>query len=102
MSAPDPWEVHLGPLLRARDPAAARAALLGEGLPIELAEAVRALDPDGLRVLGLLVARLRYDRLLQRSQKQRAAFEADPAGWTDAFRDWHAATPAVPGDEEGP
>ena len=97
------WEATLGPLLRARDPAAARADLLADpDLPEELRHALSNLDPAGLRILGLLVARLRFNRLLQRSAEHRARYAADPEGWAREFQEWHEATPAEPEGEEGP
>jgi hypothetical protein len=80
-------------MLRAADPVAARDAL-----PQDLSDVDRA----GLRVAALLVARLRFDRLLQSQPTQRARYIADPEGWTARFRQWHADTPAHPDSEEGP
>lgn len=103
MKPPPTWEEALGPMVRAADPGAARARLLETGeLPPDVAEAVAALDPTGLRVLGLLVARLRFDRLMLRSPAQRARYAADPEGWSGAFRSWHAENPADPEREPGP
>ena len=97
------WESVLGPLLRAPDPAAARAALLDDpDLPPDVRAAVEACDPTGLRVLGLLVASLRFNRLLQRSPEQAQRYHADPETWARQFQAWHAENPADPETETGP
>jgi len=49
-----------------------------------------ALDPDGLRLTGLLVAKLRFERLLRGSSGVGRWFEADPRGFTQTFRRYHA------------
>ncbi len=99
MSSPRTWEEALGPLLRAADPAAARAALLlDSALPDGLRAELLAVDPAGLRVLALLAARLRFDRLMNTNPEARARYAADPGGWAAAFRAWHADTPVGEGD----
>jgi len=57
--------------------------------------AVRALHPgadaDGVRISALLVARLRFERLLRGSPDAEAWFDRDPADFARAFRRYHAA-----------
>jgi hypothetical protein len=76
----------------ARDPAAALArAARAPGLPRSLRAALAAVDEDGLRMAALLVARLRFERLLRGSAEAERWFEVDPAGFTAAFHDYHHA-----------
>jgi uncharacterized protein len=72
----------------------------------ELDEVVRGwlggLDEAGVRMAALLVARLRFERLLRGSPEADAWFERDAAGFTEAFRRYHAGTPPTaffPGHE---
>lgn len=89
--------------LRAPDPAAALAeeqARAGEGSP--LAEQLATIDREGLRIAALLVARLRFERLIQGSPAASRWFEADPAAFARALRRYHAEVPATahfPADE---
>ena len=61
----------------------------------EIAERLRAAaaDRDGLELSCLMVARLRFERLVQGSQRAAEWFERDPASFAQAFRRFHAATP---------
>lgn len=88
--------------LRSPDPAAALAGAIAsfEGSP--LAAQVAAIDPEGLRIAALLVARLRFERLIQGSPRASQWFESDPAAFARAFRRYHAEVPATahfPADE---
>lgn len=72
--------------LQAGDPAAwlsarqdRRALAAGER------ELLASLDPDGLRLTGLLVRKLRFERLLRGAARMRAAFAADPAAFVLRF-----------------
>jgi hypothetical protein len=75
------YERRMAAAMRAEDPVAA----------------VRALHPgadaDGVRMTALLVARLRFERLLRGSPDAEAWFDADPAGFARAFRRYHAEVP---------
>lgn len=83
-------EEHLARAMRADDPAAAlRAASDDPALDPETRSALRAVDEDGVRVQALLVARLRFERLLAGSAEAIAWFERDPAGFAQAFRRYH-------------
>ena len=58
-------------------------------LPRELAEAVDAADRDGVEMTALLVARLRFERLMQGSRHAIDWFDRDPADFAAAFRRYH-------------
>jgi hypothetical protein len=59
--------------------------------------AVRALypdaDADGVKMTALLVARLRFERLMRGSPEAESWFERDPADFTRAFSRYHAEVP---------
>ncbi len=80
MTAPDP----VGALRRA-----ARA----RGLDADLRARLLGADADGLRMSALLVARLRFERLLRGSAEAEAFYETDPAGFTATFRRYHQSVP---------
>lgn len=75
---PSDWEAQLAAAMRAEDPVAA----------------VRALHPgadaDGVGMTALLVARLRFERLVRGSPAAEAWFDRDPADFARAFRRYHA------------
>lgn len=48
---------------------------------------------DGVRIAALLVAKLRFERLLRGSSEIDAAFERDPQRFTEAFRRYHEEVP---------
>ena len=80
--------------LVARDPIAIlHEARDDEALPIAVRRALSAADDDGIRITALLVAKLRFERLLQGSVKAGAAFDADPRGFTALFRRYHEEVP---------
>lgn len=87
-------EALLAEALRQPDPAehVARAAA-APGLPAPLRRALAAASPDGLRISALLVARLRFERLLRGSAAAEAWFDRDAAGFSAAFRRYHAEVP---------
>lgn len=62
-----------------------------------LAPADRALfagvDPDGLEIEALLIARLRFERLIHGSRTAAEWFERDGRAFTSAFRLYHATVP---------
>lgn len=72
------WEARLAAAMRADDPAAAVRALYP------------GVDADGVRMSALLVARLRFERLLRGSPDAKAWFDRDPADFAAAFRRYHA------------
>lgn len=88
------YEAILAASLRAPDPAAALArAARDRRTPAPLRERLRTASPDGVRLAALLVARLRYERLLHGDLDAGARFESDPAAFVEEFRAWHAAAP---------
>lgn len=72
------YETRLAAAMRAADPVAAVRALYPEA------------DADGVLMTALIVARLRFERLLRGSAAAAAWFDRDPAGFTRAFRRYHA------------
>ncbi len=92
----------LARVLRSADPGAALEIEIARASP-PLAEILRRIQPDGLRISALLIARLRFERLLQGSAEAAAAFAADPAAFTRRFRAYHLAIPptAVFAQDEG-
>jgi hypothetical protein len=76
------------------DPVAAlRAAAEDPALPPGLRRGLRAADEEGIRMAALLVARLRFERLLRGCPEAEAWFDRDPADFSAAFRRYHAAVP---------
>lgn len=53
--------------------------------------ALAAIDADGLRIAAMLVAKLRFQRLLNGSKLAGGWFERDAAAFTAAFRRYHRA-----------
>jgi hypothetical protein len=75
------YEKQVAAAMRARDPVAAVRALHPD------------VDADGVRLTALLVARLRFERLMRGSPEAEAWFERDGAGFTRAFARYHAEVP---------
>lgn len=73
----------LAAAMRAEDPVAALAAA-SRDLP-----ELRGVDADGVRVAAMLVAKLRFERLVNGSADAGAWFEMDPRGFVAAFRRYH-------------
>jgi hypothetical protein len=87
-------EQILADALRAPDPVAALRAAAGRpGVPAALRRALVNADEDGVRMSALLVARLRFERLIQGSREAARWFEEDAAGFAAAFRCYHEAVP---------
>jgi uncharacterized protein len=87
------FDALLADALRAADPVAVlrgHAPALPAG-PIRQAAERALADPEGLRVTRLLIAQLRFSRLLNGSPEASTAFEVDPAGFTARFRAYHQA-----------
>jgi hypothetical protein len=74
--------------LLAKDP----VAKLKE-LSAELSESDRAhlahIDPDGFRMAGLMVWKLRFERLLRGSNDLTASFDKNPKEFSALFRRYH-------------
>ncbi|MBL8751940.1 MAG: hypothetical protein JNK15_01460 [Planctomycetes bacterium] len=76
----------LADLLLAADPGVAlSAACTAPGADPMLS----AIDADGLRLAALLVAKLRFQRLMNASRAAAEWFERDGRGFTEAFRRYH-------------
>jgi hypothetical protein len=74
------------------DPVAAiRRLARARGIDRDLRARLAGASADGIRVTALLIARLRFERLLRASPEAERWFDEDPAGFTDAFRDYHHA-----------
>jgi hypothetical protein len=86
------FELAMAAAIRAPDPVAAIRAT-ADALPDEIASRLRGVDPDGVRIAALLVAKLRFERLLRGSRAIEAAFERDPRAFSERFRRYHEAVP---------
>ena len=85
------FERGLVAILLAPDPARALlAAAQDRSLPASLRRAFAGACPDGVRMTALLVARLRFERLLRACPEAEAAFAAQPAAFAADFRRYHA------------
>jgi hypothetical protein len=88
------FERLLADTLLSKDPAQLLERANAEpGLLEALGLEASAIDPDALRLGGLLVAKLRFERLLRGSSEMGERFEADPRGFTETFRRYHAEVP---------
>jgi len=81
----------LAGVLRARDPVAALATARAER---DADPRLAAVDEGGLRIASLLVAKLRFQRLLSASPEAAAWFERDGRAFADAFRAYHTSVPS--------
>lgn len=63
--------------------------------------ALRAIDADGLRIAALLVAKLRFQNLMNASRLASEWFERDGAGFTAAFKRYHHEVPPASLDPWG-
>jgi hypothetical protein len=88
------FEKLLARAMSAPDPAAAlRRASRARRLSPALRRALAAADPDGVRMAALLVARLRFERLLRGSPEAEAWFDRDPEDFAAVFGRYHAEVP---------
>ena len=67
-----------------------RAATADPFLPPAVRDLFAHVDEDGFRIAALLVARLRFERLMNGSREAAAWFEGDPEGFAETFRAYHA------------
>jgi hypothetical protein len=74
------------------DDAVAAVAALGENhrLSRVLRSAAQQAVPDGVRVSALLVAKLRFERLMRGDARLRAWFEQSPKVFVETFHRYHA------------
>ncbi len=81
------YERLLARAFASRDPAAVlRAARSDASVPRELADALERSDETGIRLTGLIVARIRFERLLNGSPRAAMWFEDDPRAFAAAFK----------------
>lgn len=81
-----------GSALCERDPVAAIGRLAGApACPDGVRAALRTADPDGIRLTGLLITKLRFQRVLNGSGDATRWFLRDGAGFTAAFLAYHRA-----------
>lgn len=103
MSDDELLEQVVATALTARDPGAALAAAARDSaLPDATKRHLAAIDEDGFRIAALLVARLRFERLLHGHPAVAHWLEHDAEGLTEVFRRYHAAiapTAFFPPDE---
>ncbi len=96
-------EIGVAAALRAVHPEQAlRKFAENTELSPELRGRIASIDGDGFRLAALLVARLRFERLVQGSNAASRWFDQEPRTFTAAFRRYHASTPAAahfPADE---
>jgi len=89
-------------ILTAPDPQAAwEQACADPTLPAPLRDRLAGLDPDAVRLQALLVAKLRFERIVA-DPELAAEFDADPQAFTERFRRFAAAQPSrspYPADE---
>ena len=71
-----------------------RAAATDDELPEDLRKRLSSVDPDGVQLTSIIVARLRFERLIQGSNRARAWFEEDPRAFTKAFKRYHTTVAA--------
>ncbi|HUR28937.1 MAG TPA: hypothetical protein VM509_12175 [Planctomycetota bacterium] len=84
----------LADVLTDADPAqAVERALTDPNIAEETRAALESIDLDGLRVSALLVAKLRFERLLQGSARAGERFETDPRGFSAEFKRYHLEVP---------
>ncbi len=70
---------------------ALRALASAPELPQEVRAQLAAVDEDGVRMTALLLARLRFERLMQACPLAAKLFSEDPEGFTELFRAYHHA-----------
>lgn len=80
LTSADPWRAFV---------VAREDAALAPNVRAQLAH----VDEDGLRIAGLLVAKLRFERIMNGSRIGAEWFERDPAAFTEAFRRYHTSVP---------
>ena len=90
------WETLLARTLLAADPVSALETTVHDAtLPDDVRNAFRAAlaHPAGLRMTALLVAKLRFERLLRGSPEAEAWFDRAPEAFTAAFHRYHVEVP---------
>ncbi|UJR80263.1 hypothetical protein [Sandaracinus amylolyticus] len=87
-------EQILAAAMRAEDPVAALREAAGDpALDEATRDALARVDPDGARMQALLVARLRFERLIAGSDEAAHRAELDPRVFAALFRAYHREVP---------
>ena len=86
-------EAILAKILVAEDPAEALRAATKRRLPAALRRALLTCDLDGLRLTALLIAKLRFERLLRASEEAEWLYTRDPASFAELFQRYHRTVP---------
>lgn len=87
-------EEILAQAMAARDPSAfLQNAARDRTLPARLRRALQSIDTDGVRLTALLIAKLRFERLLRASSEAEWLFARDPAAFAELFQRYHQAVP---------
>jgi hypothetical protein len=88
------YEKLVARAMRAPDPMAAlRAAARDRRLDPDTRRRLANASEDGVRMSALLVARLRFERLMRGSPEAEQWFDEDPGTFSAAFRAYHEAVP---------
>ncbi|MBL8768995.1 MAG: hypothetical protein JNL94_16605 [Planctomycetes bacterium] len=104
MSTPrESFDGFVARALRAPDPVACLCERRADPtLDADERTRLRAIDEDGFRIAALIVAKLRFERLLQGSASAARGFALDVRTFADVFRDYHQQVPMtspMPWDE---
>ncbi|MBK6939194.1 MAG: hypothetical protein IPH13_03170 [Planctomycetes bacterium] len=104
MSPPrESFDVFIARAMRSSDPVAClRERRDDPTLDADEGTRLRAIDEDGFRIAALIVAKLRFERLLQGSAPAARGFALDARTFADVFRDYHQQVPMtspMPWDE---
>lgn len=109
MSRPRPGSAYarlervLAAAMQADDAAQAlREASRDRALDPRTRELLTQIDPDGARMAALLVARLRFERLMRGSPEAELWFDTAPEEFSRSFRRYHQEIPPTaffPADE---
>ena len=88
------WEATVTRLVLSRDPVAELGRLRrSRAVPAALRRRLAQADVDGVVLTSLLVARLRFERLLRGSPAAEAWFDDDAPGFAAAFKRYHTEVP---------
>jgi hypothetical protein len=97
------FEAFVAQAMRSPDPIGVLNARRGDpALDGSERAQLAAIDDDGFRISALLVAKLRFERLLQGSPQAERGFELDAEAFAAVFREYHAQIPMrspMPWDE---
>ncbi len=79
-------------ILNSEDPLATLREEAGK-LPEEERRLLESLGEDGVRLTGLLVQKLRFERICRGNPDISAWFEKDPVAFLEAFREYSKSVP---------